>query len=520
MVNVAVALLATLAAFGCAGLLAVRAFPERRIYLFAWTGTLAALGLALGAMTAGFATGFSPALLRFVELFGGLLAPFSLALGVVELVARTVQARFAARLIAGSYVVVAVVIILLDPIIGTFGKSLPKVPGHYSSLPKLILDGGHVFAVVSLVSCVAVTAMRGNKRDRAATEIMLTVAMVALAGVLVVTATRGFLPGPLAPLALGGAVALIWFGTARVLPQQAHDDEDEEEAEPYDEMSNYAGQPPHGRPSVPQQGIPPQGRPAGGQYSGQPSFAPAPGTSGPLPFPFGQYGRITMYTLIDGHQEAFDRLAAEVTRTVIERDPGTLVYACHSVDNAPLQRIFYQLFHDAAAVENHTRQPHVQRFAAEARTHVAGTNVIELTTTAAKVAPPPDAQRPPQNGHRPPHEAARPAYEPPRPAQEPPRPQYSTGESPRPQYSTQDTPRPAYAAQEPPRPQHPAQRPIHDPNRLPHDATAPRPAPHDVTGPRPAPHDVTGPRPAPPRPNGHPSQPPHPSNPSVRWPHG
>src|SRR3954454_9464087 len=110
MVNVAVAVVATLAAFGCAGLLAVRAFPERRIYLFAWTGTLAALGLALGAMTAGVATGFSPALLRFIELFGGLLAPFSLALGVVELVARTVQARFAARLIAGSYVVVAVVI--------------------------------------------------------------------------------------------------------------------------------------------------------------------------------------------------------------------------------------------------------------------------------------------------------------------------------------------------------------------------------------------------------------------------
>ncbi|MEV0401619.1 antibiotic biosynthesis monooxygenase [Actinoallomurus sp. NPDC050550] len=546
MVNVAVALLATLAALGCAGLLAVRAFPERRIYLFAWTGTLAALGLALGAMTAGYATGFSPALLRFVELFGGLLAPFSLALGVVELVARTVQARFAARLIAGSYVVVAVVIILLDPIIGTFGKSLPKVAGHYSSLPKLILDGGHVFAVVSLVSCVAVIAMRGNKRDRAATEIMLTVAMVALAGVLVVTATRGFLPGPLAPLALGGAVALIWFGTVRVLPQQAHDDEDEyeEEAEPYDEMANYAGQPPHGRQALPPQGTPSQGLPAGGQYSGQPSFAPAPGTSGPMPFPLGQYGRITMYTLLDGHQDAFDRLAVEVTRAVIERDPGTLVYACHAVDNAPLQRIFYQLFHDAAAVEHHTRQPHVQRFASEARSHVAGTNVIELTATAAKITPPPDAQRPPQdahrppqnghrppqNGHRPPHEAARPAYEPPRPAQEPPRPQYSTGESPRPQYSTGESPRPQYSTGESPRPQYstgesprpqyPAQRPGHDPNRLPHDMTGPRPAPQDMTGPRPVPHDTTGPRPAPPRPNGHQSPPSHPSNPSVRWPHG
>jgi quinol monooxygenase YgiN len=464
MVNVAVALLATLAAFGCAGLLGMRAFPERRIYLIAWTGTLISLGLALGAMTAGFAIGFSPALLRIVTLFGALLAPFSLALGVVELVARTVQARFAARLIAGSYVVVAVVIILLDPIIGTFGKSLPKVADHYSSLPKLIVDGAHVFAVVSLVSCVAVTAMRGNKRDRQATEMILTVAMVAFAGVLLVTATRGFLPGPLAPLALGGVVALIWFGAARVLPQRAYNDEDEEEAELYDEMANYAGQPPHGRPSgPPPQGPPPQGRPAGGQYPGQPTFAPPAAASGPLPFPVGQYGRITMYTLHDGHQDAFDRLAAEVTRAVIERDPGTLVYACHSVDNAPLQRIFYQLFRDAAAVENHTRQPHVQRFAAEARAHAASTNVIELTATVAKVAPPSDAQRPPQDPQRPPHDTQ----------------------------GRHHDPRAAYDA---PRQPHAAQRPFQDPARQP--------------------HDMTGPSPAPPRPNG------HPSGPAVRWPHG
>ncbi|MEV5746341.1 antibiotic biosynthesis monooxygenase [Actinoallomurus sp. NPDC052308] len=513
MVNVAVALLATLAALGCAGLLGMRALPERRIHLFAWTGTLVALGIALAAMTMGYAAGFSPALLRCVTLFGALLAPFSLALGVVEMVARTVQARFAARLIAGSYAVVAVVIILLDPIIGTFGKSLPKIAGHYSSLPNLVVNGGHVFAVVSLVSCVAVTAMRGNKRDRRATEIMLTVAMVAFAGVLLVTATRGFLPGPLAPLALGGAVALTWFGVSRVLPEQAHDAEDEdEEAEPYDEMSNYAGQPPLGRPSGP----PPQssqGRPGGGQYPAQPSPAPPAAVPGGLPFPLGQYGRITMYTLHDGHQDAFDRLAAEVTRAVIEREPGTLVYACHAVDNAPLQRIFYQLFRDAAAVENHTRQPHAQRFAGEVRNHVASTNVIELTTTAAKVAPPPDPQRPPR-----PQEPQRGAYDAQRPHPDPQRPPYDAQRPQEPQRAPYDGQRP----QEP-------QRAPYDPSRQPraaqrpHDMTGPRPVQRPVQDPGRPPHDMTGPRPAPPRPNGHsgPPQPPsNPSNPGVRWPHG
>ncbi|WP_305883755.1 putative quinol monooxygenase [Actinoallomurus soli] len=505
MVNVAVALVATLAAFGCAGLLGVRGFPERRIHLFLWTFTLGALGLALGAMTAGYAMGFSPALLRCVTLFGTLLAPFSLALGVVELAARSVQARFAARLIAGSYVVVAVVIVLLDPIIGTFGKSLPEATGHYSSLPKLVINGAHVFAVVALVSCVAVTAIRGNKRDRRATEIMLTVAMVAFAGVLLVTATRGFLPGPLAPLALGGAVALIWFGVSRVLSKRADDDEDEdnEEAEAYDEMSNYAGQPPLGRPSgPPPQGPHAQGHQAGGQYHSQPSFAPQPAAPA-LPFPLGQYGRITMYTLHDGHQEAFDRLAAEVTRAVIEREPGTLVYACHSVDSAPLQRIFYQLFRDAAAVENHTRQPHVQRFAGEVRSHVAGTNVIELTATAAKVALPPDAQRPP-------HDPQRPPYDQPRP-QEPQRPAYDAQRPQEPQ-------RPAY---DPQRPQEP-QRAPYDPSRQPaahrpNDMTGPRPVQRPAQDPGRPRHDMTGPRPIQPPPNG---RPPHQPNPSGRWPHG
>jgi quinol monooxygenase YgiN len=101
----------------------------------------------------------------------------------------------------------------------------------------------------------------------------------------------------------------------------------------------------------------------------------------------GQYGRIMIYTLIDGHAEAFDRLAAEAVQAVRQSEPGTLVYACHTVDNSPNQRLFYQLFRDAHSVEAHTRQPHVQRFAREARAHVSGTNVLELTVSAGSLAP-------------------------------------------------------------------------------------------------------------------------------------
>lgn len=450
MVNAAVAFLAALSALGCGGLVVFRVLPDRPVHLLAWGVTLIGLGIALAAMAAGFATGFSPALLRTVESFGALVAPLTLVLGVVELIARSVQARFAARLIAASYAIVAMVIVLLDPIIGTFGTGLPKVAGHYSSLPRLVLDGGHVFAVVTLLSCVATIAKRGNRRDRQATEMMLPVALIALAGVLVVTATRGLLPGTLAPIGLGGAVALIWFGAMRLMP----DPQDEEEAEshameqqgrstpwhlaypPTGESAGYGARPgqagqspqPHAAPapqqphaaaapppapvpSVPAPSVPaPQAAPV-------PPASPATGAhlapAGPpvaqpsfVPFaPPGQYGRITMYTLREGHEEEFDRLAAEVTRAVLEREPGILVYACHSVDGAPTQRIFYQLFRDGAAVAEHTRQPHVQRFAGEARTHVAATNVVELTVKAGKVGPPPDAGRPVPGG-RPPVGAA------------------------------------------------------------------------------------------------------------------
>ncbi|MDN3353969.1 antibiotic biosynthesis monooxygenase [Actinomadura sp. DC4] len=410
MVNVALALLATLAALGGAGLLLSRTLPDRRMYLLAWCGTLLALGIALGSMTIGFASGFRPALLRSMELFGSLIAPLTLALGVVELIARTVQARFAARLIAASYVIVAVVIILLDPIIGTFGKSLPKVTGHYSSLPGLVLDGAHIFAVVSLVSCVAVTAVRGNKRDRKAAEAMMTLAMVALAGVLIVAAMRSLLPGPLAPLALGGAAALIWFGASR-LPGAINDHDQDQEPEPYEDMSRFRKQPyddgqydntgPRRRP--PQQHPQNNGGYERQRYEQQPSFAPPAAMPMPQPGPplaqsMGQYGRIMIYTLIDGHGDAFDRLAAEVAHNVRQTEPGTLVYACHTVDNAPNQRLFYQLFRDANSVEMHTRQPHVQRFAQEARAHVSGTNVIELTVSAGNIAQqaPPRPEGPPQ----------------------------------------------------------------------------------------------------------------------------
>ncbi|MFF5209932.1 antibiotic biosynthesis monooxygenase [Streptosporangium sp. NPDC000396] len=105
------------------------------------------------------------------------------------------------------------------------------------------------------------------------------------------------------------------------------------------------------------------------------------------------FGLLTVFTLIDGVGEMFDRLAEETLEAVRHSEPDTLVYVCHSVKSAPLQRIIYELYRDEIAYNDHQRQPHVERFVNERQNMVLATNVIELNVNAAKVMPLPTAFR-------------------------------------------------------------------------------------------------------------------------------
>ncbi|MBE1564902.1 putative quinol monooxygenase [Nonomuraea africana] len=116
--------------------------------------------------------------------------------------------------------------------------------------------------------------------------------------------------------------------------------------------------------------------------------APAVGTSRPSP---NIYGLLTVFTIMDGSGDAFDRLAEETVDAVRRSEPDTLVYACHAVKSAPLQRIVYELYRDEVAYVDHQRQPHVERFLTERQSMVLATNVIELNVNAAKVVPLPTA---------------------------------------------------------------------------------------------------------------------------------
>ncbi|MEW9554788.1 antibiotic biosynthesis monooxygenase [Nonomuraea sp. NPDC050783] len=128
-------------------------------------------------------------------------------------------------------------------------------------------------------------------------------------------------------------------------------------------------------PSQPQ---PPQPQPQ------QPQQQPAPAGGRPSP---SIYGLLTVFTIMDGAGEAFDRLAEATVEAVGRGEPDTLVYVCHAVKSAPLQRIVYELYRDEVAYRDHQRQPHVERFVTERQSMVLATNVIELDVNAAKVVP-------------------------------------------------------------------------------------------------------------------------------------
>lgn len=99
------------------------------------------------------------------------------------------------------------------------------------------------------------------------------------------------------------------------------------------------------------------------------------------------YGFISIFTLGEGQGDRFDRLTQDLLSHVRESEPDTLVYIAHTVPNAPLQRIFYEVYRNRAAYDEHGRQPHFQRFLAERAACVMATNVIELKLGAAKISP-------------------------------------------------------------------------------------------------------------------------------------
>ncbi|UQI48460.1 antibiotic biosynthesis monooxygenase [Streptomyces sp. HU2014] len=96
------------------------------------------------------------------------------------------------------------------------------------------------------------------------------------------------------------------------------------------------------------------------------------------------FGLFVRFTLKDGTGADFDALVERTTAAIRQHEPRTLLYACHSVEGEPDQRIFFELYADHEAFEEHERQPHTRHFLAERTKYVTVTKVDRLTPYAGK----------------------------------------------------------------------------------------------------------------------------------------
>ena len=97
------------------------------------------------------------------------------------------------------------------------------------------------------------------------------------------------------------------------------------------------------------------------------------------------FGLTVRFTCKDqASAEAYDRLVAETIEQIKLHEPGTIVYASHTVKDQPLQRIFYELYKDKAAFEAHEAAPHTRRYLAERGQYLASTEVDWLTLQTGK----------------------------------------------------------------------------------------------------------------------------------------
>jgi quinol monooxygenase YgiN len=97
------------------------------------------------------------------------------------------------------------------------------------------------------------------------------------------------------------------------------------------------------------------------------------------------FGLSVRFTCKDeGSAQAYDRLVAKTLEGIRAHEPGTLVYATHTVEGQPLQRIFYELYRDKAAFEAHEAAPHTRRYLAERGQYLASTEVDWLTLQDGK----------------------------------------------------------------------------------------------------------------------------------------
>ena len=107
------------------------------------------------------------------------------------------------------------------------------------------------------------------------------------------------------------------------------------------------------------------------------------------------FGLVVRFNLKAETGDQFDALTRDVVAAIREAEPGTLIYACHAVEGDADARIFYELYRDRSAFEEHERAEHVNGFHEMKAQYLAGEPRVEFFNLhVGKGVPEPQAQRP------------------------------------------------------------------------------------------------------------------------------
>ena len=87
---------------------------------------------------------------------------------------------------------------------------------------------------------------------------------------------------------------------------------------------------------------------------------------------------VVRFDLRPDYEETFDRLVETTVAQIRAREPGTLLYLCHTVKDDPGARIFYELYRDGEAFQAHEVAQHVKEFHAQRKPMMASPERVEF----------------------------------------------------------------------------------------------------------------------------------------------
>jgi quinol monooxygenase YgiN len=91
------------------------------------------------------------------------------------------------------------------------------------------------------------------------------------------------------------------------------------------------------------------------------------------------FALVVRFDLHPAHAAAFDALMARTLPAIRADEPGTLLYVCCRIEDAPDARLFMEIYTDREAFAQHEQTPATARFLAKRTSMIAATRVEFLT---------------------------------------------------------------------------------------------------------------------------------------------